>query len=256
MDKFDILEEKKREVMLYIENKDLLTNEQKDLIKEGFDKLSNYYKSKKCYNETIQEYMFGSLLELFEIIKSNVNSGIKENQGEKTIEFFGKMEKNLEESSINEKEIESFELENDNMNQTIKFCDILKETLIDVQNTQNRILGSRMYSKKKIEEINGEALHLISSYIKNIEEKIHAVLSKEDIQTANVVIEKCKEMLTEMKLQDEDKSQQEEFKKSLDVKDKLDYRTQNQNAIEYLSENYENTEEQVKGKGLPDDFLQ
>ena len=256
MNKIDILEEKKREIMLYIENKDLLPKEQKNLIKEGFEKLSNYYKTKNCYNETIQEYMSGSLSELFERIKSNVNSEKRDIQGNKIIEFFGKIEKNLEESSINEKEVESYEFKNDNMNQTIKFCDILKETLIDVQNTQNRILGSRMYSKKKIEEINGEALHLISSYIKNIEEKIHAVLSKDDIQTANLVIEKCKEMLTEMKLHDEDKSQQEEFKKSLDVKDKLDYRTQNKNAIEYLSENYENTEEQVKGKGLPDDFLQ
>ena len=256
MEKIDILEEKKRKVMLYIENKDLLPEEQKILIREGFDKLSTYYKSKKCYNETIQEYMSGSLLELFERIKSSVNSDVKEKQGNRIIDFFGKLEKNLEESSINEKEIESFELKNDNMNQTIKFCDILKEMLIDVQNTQNRILGSRMYSQKKIEEINVEAMHLISSYVKNSEEKIYAILGRDDIHTTSLVIEKCKEMLTEMKLQDEDKNPQEEFKKSLDVKDELDFGTQNENARKYLSEKDENTAEHVEEKGLPDDFLQ
>ena len=63
-------------------------------------------------------------------------------------------------------------------------------------------------------------------------------------------------MLTEMKLQDEDKNPQEEFKKSLDVKDELDFGTQNENARKYLSEKDENTAEQVEEKGLPDDFLQ
>lgn len=255
MNKIDILEEKKREIMLYIENKDLLPKEQKDLIKEGFEKLSNYYKTKNCYNETIQEYMSGSLSELFERIKSNVNSEKRDIQGNKIIEFFGKIEKNLEESSINEKEVESYEFKNDNMNQTIKFCDILKETLIDVQNTQNRILGSRMYSPKEIEQINEEALQIISTYIKDKEEKIYEVLSKDEIETVDLVKEKCKDMLTEMKLQDGDKNPQEDFKKGLDVKDQLDYRTQNENAKKYSSNEKKTTEKHVEEKGLPDDLL-
>lgn len=255
MNKTDILNETKRNVMLYIENRDLLPNEQKSIIKEGFDMLASYYKANGCYNDTMQEYMEGKSIELFEYIK-NINKERNNKQGTRILNLFKKMEYDLEETSINEKEFENFDLMSDNRNYALRFLDILKESLKNVQYRQNLILDNRKNPATKIEKLKEGALQIISSYVNKKEEKIYSILNMDDRKIADIVIRECRKMKVEMDLNENGRDSSEStFRESLNVTESLSYETQKKNSETFVGKG-QGEDKEMNEKSLPDNLLE
>ncbi len=218
MNKYERLEEFKRKVMARIAYDGELPQEVERIVLEVFNGLESRYEDLQCSSTSIKEYIEGNM----QYAKSEVNKYIDENRKTSQFQYVQAFMRSLEQDldnnvtsnvSKHEQEIEQMDLEDGRVTGTIG--NILEDYLRDVQSRQNRILDARGYSMDRIDDIQQDTRGFINRIISKNEDKIYEILRQDSSKLKTWLSEQYQDYVMQEKM-DEKKSQQEEWKKSLD----------------------------------------
>ena len=168
MEKFNQL---KRDMMWAFENKQEIPESTQQVIQEMFDGLQYQYAQMGCSNSEIKEVIYQNIDNLIQNLETGIGNERKDEQFKKLQAVWKNMNtcQNYEETKYKINELSSNQP--DNIRITLNTIDQIEKSLKDTQAKQNNILyKNKIFSKQEIENMNSEALKVISK-LRNKNEK-------------------------------------------------------------------------------------
>ena len=190
MDKKEIFEELRRNVLKEIQGRDLSREQIMILIEKDIDKVIKVYESYGCNYKPIEEYLTAKKAEM----KSIVDSTCDERKGEmlQQMDFILKKIQN----DTEEKQTEEYKnigklstIETHDRKQVIKIVNGFTNCLRDAKTHANRILSYRGFSDNRIEQIDGNIIGVINKLETQIQNETDYIFSKDKQEIISKVVE-------------------------------------------------------------------
>lgn len=239
MESYDNL---RKNMINILENSEGIPSEVMQLIIKIFESIEEKYKEMGCHNSSIESYLQGNLGELIATLRGRLGNEIKEGQYYQIESILAEVRRDLEEKLDDEEQkrrdnkiqdnIGEFSNGGDNNRRTVRIVSEIEDALKDAQSMQNRLLSVRGYSDRKIEEINYEVTHFIRQQLQRGEENILEALKGDEGELKKQLLAAYEAYIHER--QENNKSQEESFRESLDARISLD--EQRDNALEFQKE--------------------
>ena len=266
MYEYDNFEQLRNEMRTIFERKEGIPEDVKRIIQQMFNKLEQEYKKRGCYSTNIKEYIDGNLSELMAHLKSGIGNRRKEEQMEDIQIFLHGVQKGIEENLDSEEQKREDdnnkkrigEISNNspsNIRKTLNTMDLIEEYLRDIQSAQNRMLYSRkQYSDRQISELNDQMKYFIKKLRSDNENNIHNGFQKDNQQLRQELLRAFEEYID--RRGEKEHTEQNDFRKSLDVKDQLPLGIQRDNSERFLAGNVqEQDQESLAVDELPESTL-
>ena len=250
MNKFERLEELKKNMRNHLISTDAIPQEVIGIVKKTLEGLLEQYEQCQCNYPAIVEYTNGKFEELKKEITDKVGTSVREEQLAYLEYLSRKIERSIETLSDEQRKVEQEkmreEIATERKEDKIVGEEIsqrITDALKNVQIRQNGILGARQYSSDRIEQI----YQIVQNYIRNSE--------SENAESIYAILQQNQKQLIEKWLDDYEnyvqKEQQEEKKKpreQWDLKDREEFSLENQRKF-IEKKIAEETKESQESKG-------
>lgn len=248
MNKEELMEEFKGNVLRKVQYRDAIPEEVNEIVNRSIKNILELYERYGCSNPTIEEYVDGTVREVNEVM-SRSSDDRKNNQFVQIQSILSRMQReieNKEEVNPNKNKEEILDVDFDDNSITIRIMTTIEDALQDIKNTQNRILESRGYSYERIDQIN-EGVHMyIGSIIRNDEKiKQYLELDKNELvaQITNEYEQYLEAQEKEEQIEEKQKDENESFRDELDAGISLE---EQQQFVESFKEKEENEKQEER----------
>lgn len=250
MNKFERLEELKKNMRNHLISTEAIPQEVIGIVKKTLEGLLEQYEQCQCNYPAIVEYTNGKFEELKKEITDKVGTSLREEQLAYLEYISRKIERNIETLSDEQRKAEQEKMREEIATErkedkivSEEISQRITDALKNVQIRQNGILGARQYSSDRIEQI----YQIVQNYIRNSE--------SENAENIYAILQQNQKQLIEKWLDDYEnyvqKEQQEEKKKpreQWDLKDREEFSLENQRKF-IEKKIAEETKESQESKG-------
>ena len=238
MDKYEILEETRREVLTLVEQMPSIPQGVEKAIKDAFKNLAMFYEESRCSFSSVIDYLEGNLNQILKAdLKKIGDKRLDEKLGGVQNVFYSLRRKMENEDELTKDDEQKIDIQTGVTKQEYLINMALEESLKDVQSHTNRMLASRGYTDNQIEKIYDEANYIIRRALISSEDKVTDALREDDKALTYLIREKYIKMIR--KIPQQPKSKSEEFRSSLDATDTFGQEEQKQFAEDFAKKNKE-----------------